>query len=109
MRTALVIPTAADPYKIDLSEGSLEKLQSAVGGYIQMVEIGPYSMYLNEEGKMIGLPVNRLATALWESEYGAGTDIIVGNAVFCGPPDDEGEDTSLSIDQFYEFAKERVG
>lgn len=108
MKNAVVVDIFGNIEQMALSGDSLEQLQAAVGGYIQMVPVGPYSMYVNEEGKMIGLPVNVIATALWEHVYGAGTDIIVGNAVFCGPVDDEGEDTTLDVAEFTEFTRERM-
>lgn len=62
-----------------------ETLQTAVGGWLEFVwlsgagvpsEVG---MYLNEEGKLLGLPINHLATKF----YGCG-DCIAGDAVVCG-------------------------
>jgi Domain of unknown function (DUF3846) len=69
---------------------SLEELQGFVGGYIQVIE--PPSrcgavLVVNEEGKFQGLPVNRLATAMWQE--GADphsermTDHVVGRALLC--------------------------
>ena len=55
---------------------TLSILQEAVGGYIEGVPIENGYMYVNEEGKMQGLPVNVLATNLIDFD-----DIIVGDVV----------------------------
>lgn len=48
-------------------------------------------MYLDEEGKLKGLPLNPLASIL----YGHPTDRIVGDVVVVGPPDVNGDDTDI--------------
>lgn len=77
---------------IELPESSYEAISSAVGGYIQIVplqnDFAGYAMYLHEEGKLIGLPMNDIATAVWENSYGR-TDIILGNAVLVNANTDE--------------------
>lgn len=51
----------------------LEWLQAAVGGYIEQVRVGPgVVLWVNEEGRLRGLPINRLATAVVASLYHAG-------------------------------------
>ena len=69
---------------------SLEDLQKAVEGYIEIVDLpkGDLTtnkkliMVLNEEGKINQLPVNLIATQIWIKNYGR-TDVIVGNVVIC--------------------------
>ena len=74
-------------------EGGLDSLQSIVGGYIEAIypfedEVG---IICNEEGKLIGLPLNR---ALYHEgeiyEIIAGTFIIAGLSEdnFCSLSDD---------------------
>lgn len=59
---------------------TLEELQKAVGGYIEVVSLnGGYIMVVNEEGKLHGLLRNQHATALLGSTW----DHIVGNALVC--------------------------
>ena len=73
----------------------LETLQDAVGGLIQAVDLTPsLTMWCNEEGKLIGLPVNPVATAMWTRYFGE-TDVIVGNVIFTGGCDEDGNTTSL--------------
>lgn len=71
----------------DLSAGNgdarLEALQGIVGGYIEHVALnGTTSMYFDEEGKIKGKPVNRMATKLARKALGIRfQDVIVGDAV----------------------------
>lgn len=62
---------------------SLEELQAAVGGYIELVTIqgGSKLMLVNEEGKLNGLPFNDVATQLMANPH----DFVVGNALVCSP------------------------
>lgn len=56
---------------------SLEEIQAAVGGYIEFVPTGNVGyMYCNEEGKLLGLPVNKAATSMIAFD-----DIVVGDVV----------------------------
>lgn len=56
---------------------SLEELQEVVGGYIEIIYVkGNDIMVLNEEGKLIGLPINDKVSEL------AG-ELIVGNVLVC--------------------------
>jgi hypothetical protein len=78
---------------------SLETLQKSVGGWVQAIESdsGDITFWCNEEGKLTGLPVNPVATAMWTRYFGE-TDVIVGNVVFTGGCDEEGETTTLLPD-----------
>lgn len=72
---------------------SLEELQGFVGGWIELVRLGDgRNMWINEEGKLEGLPLNILATSLACLPY----DIIVGDALVAtnaetGDEEDEDE------------------
>jgi hypothetical protein len=78
--------------------GSLTQLQGVVGGWIESVPTsGEYTMYCHEEGKLEGLPLNPKATKLVRAYLHEG-DYIAGDVVVCGPPDHEGYDTSLDLD-----------
>jgi len=83
---------------IDLTDDALPKLQEAVGGWVQAVDLTPdVTVWLNEEGKIEGLPFNAIATSLWIDQFGE-TDIIVGDVVLTGGADDEGELLTLTVD-----------
>lgn len=59
----------------------LDKLHELVGGYVEVVRasrIAPLVMIVNEEGKLLGLPLNKNATA-WQSAI-HGFQQIVGDA-----------------------------
>jgi len=78
-------------------------LSQTVGGYIEAVPLETNcTMYINEEGKLRGLPINYVANLLAHKlnsglrEY----DYIVGNAVVCGPLDGAGYDTSMTEQEY---------
>jgi hypothetical protein len=87
-----------------LDEITLEYLQTSVKGWVQAVDLsGAYegiTMWVNEEGKFDdSLSLNTGATFLWSQSFGYGTDFIVGNAVFTGGADENGDTLGLSADQ----------
>ena len=104
MKKALAITTLGEATLIDLNEGSLEKLQKAVGGYVQAIDLCEgLTMWCNEEGKMMSLPHNPFGQAFWEtafpvSEFGR-TDYIVGDIVLTGGADNEGDTLGLTSDE----------
>jgi len=84
--------------EIELTEGEsqLKVLQEAVGGWVQAVDFTPdLTLWCNEEGKLQGLPINPMATFLWEKYFGF-TDVICGNVIFTGGTGDEGETLGLN-------------
>lgn len=80
-------------------EPELETLQGIVGGYIEAVgpADGRWTAYVDEEGLLKGLPLNRRATVM-ARQLGAGDVLLVGPAVFLGPADDEGYDTDVTAE-----------
>ena len=55
----------------------LSEIQKAVGGYIELIPTGNAGyMYGNEEGKLMGLPVNMAATTMIAFD-----DLVVGDVV----------------------------
>jgi hypothetical protein len=85
--SAVFIPSSGDfPTEINLLETTdgFRELQSRVGGYVQVIalrgQFSGYELWLNEEGKLMNLPFNTVATLIWEECYGR-TDVVVGNAV----------------------------
>lgn len=101
MRKALLIDTEGHAVELDLDskEGSLKTLQTAVDGLIQAIDINQnLTMWLNEEGKILGLPINSLGTAMYRRATEV-KDIIVGNIVLTGGVDDEGDTLGLTDEQ----------
>lgn len=74
---------------------SLESFQDAVGGFIEAIALRDATMYVNEEGKLNGLPVNSNANVIARA-FGSRIsydDLIVGDVIIVGPTDDYGCDT----------------
>ena len=69
-------------------EPDLKAAQEFVGGYVEGIAFpnGDY-LIINEEGKLIGLPVNEQATKLWKETFDNDNyitgrdDFVVGNAI----------------------------
>ena len=95
MKTALRINTDFTTEILDLEDDSLKKLQDAVGGLIQAVDLhDDLTLWCNEEGKLIGLTPNIIGTHLYEKNF-AVQDTIMGDIVFTGGTDDEGDNLGL--------------
>jgi hypothetical protein len=95
MKTALRINTDFTTEILDLEDDTLKKLQGAVGGWVQAIDLQEnLTLWCNEEGKLIGLTPNVIGTHLWEKSFGM-TDVIMGDVVFTGGTDDEGENLGL--------------
>ena len=80
-------------YKVTLN--NLESMQSAVGGLIEFMDIDrpEASLICNEEGKLLGLPMNRRATLLlWvHLTRWRGHDALAGDVLIVGRPNDKGD------------------
>lgn len=100
---ALIISTDGQVRAVDTLP-NLAALQKVVGGYLECLTLREnpnVHMYLNEEGKLDGLPGNRLATELAEHYIPgfASHDIICGDVVLLGSTRD-GEEDHLPEDVF---------
>tara|TARA_B100000508_G_scaffold123842_1_gene106782 strand:+ start:803 stop:1111 length:309 start_codon:yes stop_codon:yes gene_type:complete len=91
MKTNTEINTKASEFKIienSKDEPSLKEAQEFVGGYVEGITFpnGDY-LIINEEGKLIGLPLNEEATKLWKDTFDndnyitGRNDFVVGNAI----------------------------
>ena len=96
MIAALRINTDFTTEILDLETDSLEQLQDAVGGLVQAVDLyDNLTLWCNEEGKLInGMQQNVIGTHLYEKSFSV-TDIIMGDIVFTGGTDDEGDNLAL--------------
>lgn len=68
---------------------TLEELQRAVGGRIEIIPLEKDGLdsrllVIHEEGKLISLPFNVLATFEWIRYYGE-TDFVSGDCIICRP------------------------
>ena len=97
----LMVEPGKSPYETEI-EGGLESLQAAVGGVIQAIYPyeDPVALICNDEGKLIGLPLNR---ALYDDD-GHMYDIVPGNFLIVGL----GEESFTDLpDYFMEQYKEQ--
>ena len=101
MELAVIITTDGDKSIVEFEKGnSYNLLSDTVGGLIQCVQLTDkwgVDMWLNDEGKLIGLPQNPIATALWDDMY-PGTDVMMGDIILT-QTDDEGETIGLTDEQ----------
>ena len=85
------INTKASEFKIiedSKDEPDLKAAQEFVGGYVEGITFpnGDY-LIINEEGKLMGLPLNPEATALWKATFDNDNyitgrkDFVVGPAI----------------------------
>lgn len=97
----LLVQPNAYPQKISVGTG-LEELQAAVGGDIEVTY--PFAdeaaIVLNEEGKLLGLPLNRAA----RTEDGDVYDVYAGNFLVVGLTEDSFG--SLSPEQMEKYEKQ---
>lgn len=64
---AIVIEVDGSMRLIDVEQrGMLPVLQKVVGGYVEVVSNATADFWVNEEGNIAGLPVNRLATEMFD-------------------------------------------
>ena len=92
----LIVEPLKDPYAAEI-DGSLESMQNIVGGLIQVIYPfdDPVALVCNDEGKLMGLPLNRLLT----DGDGRAYDIIAGTFFLCAAPSDSDSFESLAEEQ----------
>lgn len=83
-----------------LPDANYETLRDAVGGLIEAAPTDDsLTLWVNEEGKINGLPLNPLGHCLWAEVdvYGCirAGDWLAGPCVVTGPADDDGNATAL--------------
>ena len=86
-------------------ENSLAAFQAVVGGYIEPVYGRVGTIYVNEEGLLLGLPFNQEATRFVRGIFGE-LHNLVGTALSVGPADTEGSDTDVRPAVVDYFTKE---
>ena len=92
MRILLVEP-GKEPALKEI-DGSLKSMQEIVGGTIQAIYPfeEPVALICNDEGKLLGLPLNRAL----QDEEGRIYDIVAGTFFLCGAPEDSDSFGSLT-------------
>lgn len=71
----IVEPANKTDYKLD-------ELRRIVGGNIEVIDLGKRYLVVNEDGKIMRLPYNTMATN-WMLVAIGGSDFIVGDALLC--------------------------
>ena len=99
----LMIEPREAPRRLELCH-SLEAMQKAVGGSIQILYPfeEPVALVCNEEGKLLGLPANRAL----RDESGAVYDIVCGHFFLCGAPPDSDTLGSLTEEQISRYERQ---
>ena len=94
----LMVEPGEIPYKADIEPG-LRSLQAAVGGNIQAVYPyeDPVALICNEDGKFMGLPLNRAL----RDDTGEIYDIIAGNFIITGLGEESFSDLSPDLMEKY--------
>ena len=69
----------------EIVEGHIETVPTALAGEWSHEQGVGLTLIINEEGKLLGMPVNRLAT---DMAYPF-NDVIVGNAILIGTTDED--------------------
>lgn len=86
--TALIIPATGTPYTRSLPKDWLATMQRIIGGYVERIGHAsdqPISVFVNGDGKVLGLPVNENVDALDALELMLiPGDYVVGNVVVTG-------------------------
>ena len=97
----LVIEPMKEPYVKEM-DGKLKTLQGFVGGLIQVLypfEDEHIALICNDEGKLLGLPLNRAL----RDENGDIYDIIAGTFLICSAPPDSENFAGLSEEQMQKY------
>lgn len=110
MKYGLMIEPDGEFSRIEFdNDTALDTLQNAVQGWVQAVDLNEdLTMWLNEEGKLIGLEHNMAAQRLWDEFYPM-SDYVVGTVVITGGADAHGHTKGLThesmerLDGFFAF------
>ena len=83
---ARVLKVSGDVKRVEPANGtdfSLEELKEFVDGYIEIIQLPNNEiMVINENGKVVDLPFNELATNIYQELIYKG-DYIAGDALIC--------------------------
>ena len=101
MKVLIVEPLKA-PYAAEI-DGSLESMQEIVGGLIQVIYPfdDPVALICNDEGKLMGLPLNRPLADCNGNIY----DIIAGTFFLCAAPSDSDNFKILTEEQIEKYTE----
>lgn len=103
---AIIAKTSGEVVEVEYERADEYKLLSdTVGGYIESVGITPnLTMWVNENGMAEELPLNYLGSLAYFVAFNSATPIL-GDIIFTGGFDDEGETIELDEQGAEWFAK----
>jgi len=108
----LTVKTTGDLEVEQIDGAHLPFLQERVGGLIDCIATNRFDMWVNDEGMIIDsfLPNFPATCVLWMASpiFNDARQVIYGDVVFSGPPDGEGNMTSLNdefIEQMFRFMR----
>ena len=110
MATALVITAGGDLYQTDIpTENGHTLIHEIVGGWFDCVRGEEIVGYVHDEGLLIGLPVNAVASMLVQRPL-VGDCVVIGSLNEKGEYDGENHDVpkAFTSGRFYDFASEIV-
>lgn len=99
--TILLVEAGRHPVRTEIM-GDLASMQRMVGGPIQAVypfQEAEVALICNEEGKLDGLPLNRVLRDVDGNVY----DVIAGTFFLCGAPPSTESFTGLSEEQLQRY------
>ena len=96
----LVVEPGHVPYEKD-TPSTLAAMQAVVGGTIQVVYPfpEPVALICNDEGKLLGLPLNRAL----RDDGGGIYDVVAGTFFLCGAPADAEDFASLTDEEIKKY------
>ena len=72
----------------DLNNENAQRIHEMIGGYLQLVPGVAGSMFCNEDGQRLNLPINYVASRI-------ANQAILGTVVILGPANGKGDTTSI--------------
>lgn len=105
MSISILVSDPDGSFRIIETPGKLDDLQGLVGGYLEAVTLENFHIYLNEEGKMQGLPPNGESSLMLEHYLPGFTahDTLVGPVLWLASTD-SGDSASCPIEIINRFA-----
>ena len=100
---AIIVEPYKEPYEKEIN-GKLKALQGLVGGLIQVIypfEDERIALICNDEGKLLGLPLNRAL----RNECGEIYDIVSGTFLLCSAPPTSPHFEGLTDEQIKKYIK----
>lgn len=102
IQAIVIYSDSGAPPRISMIEPDIRVYQQVVGGYLEGVSLTAPTgekavMYVNEEGKLAGLAVNAVATALGHAMGLSSADVLVGNVIVVGVEGCDDADVPASV------------